>query len=97
VLWSTGLDGEALLAFGPYRRSGQALTAGAVLGADGFLWVGATDGWVWRLDPERGTPLRWRDVGVPLTAPLVPLPGGDLIVAAADGSVRRIPTEPEAA
>jgi outer membrane protein assembly factor BamB len=97
VLWSTGLDGEALLAFGPYRRSGQALTAGAVLGADGFLWVGATDGWVWRLDPERGTPLRWRDVGVPLTAPLVPLPGGDLIVAAADGSVRRILTEPEAA
>lgn len=92
--WSTHLEGDALLAFGPYRRSGQAVTAGAALGEDGYVWVGATDGWVWRIDPATGAARRWIGVGAPLTAPLLALAGGDLLVAAADGALRRVATEP---
>ena len=52
------------------------------------------DGWVWRLDPESGAALRWANLGVPLTAPVAALPGGDLLAAGSDGSLRRLGTEP---
>jgi outer membrane protein assembly factor BamB len=91
VRWRRLLDGSPPLPFGPYRRNGAALACGPTLGDAGVLWQPATDGTVHRLDAADGTTVELFRLPGPITAAALVLPGGDAVVATADGGLHRLP------
>jgi len=89
--WRSALPGEALLAMGPYRRTGQAAPAGPTLGRAG-LYQPTADGKVRRLDPRDGAVTDVADLGAPLTVPVVVVDDGGpaVVVATSDGVLARV-------
>lgn len=90
VRWRRLLDGSPPLPFGPYRRNGAALACGPTLGDAGVLWQPAADGTVHRLDAADGTTVEVFRLPGPITAAALVLPGGDSVVATADGGLHRL-------
>jgi outer membrane protein assembly factor BamB len=91
VHWRRALDGDPPLPFGPYRRRGAALACGPTVGSGGVVWQPATDGSVHRLAAGDGRTVGTFRLPGPVTAAAVVLPGGDAVVATADGGLHRLP------
>ena len=90
--WSTQLPGDAVLAMGPYRRTGLAVPAGPTLAGHAIVQP-TGDGRVHRLDAVSGELLSSIEVGAPITVPVVAVAdAGDVIVATSEGTLARLGT-----
>lgn len=86
--WRSHLPGSALVAMGPYRRTGLAVPAGPTLVGE-HLVQPTGDGWVHRLDLASGQVIGATAIGAPITVPAVAV-GSDVVVAVAEGTLARL-------
>ena len=84
----TPLPDEALLQMGPYRKSGPVVVSGPTVTEQAIL-QGTCGGLIYRINPTSGEAGVAADLGAPVAAPLARI-GDDVIVASADGVIRRL-------
>ena len=89
--WRTVVGRDAPVAVGPYRASGAALLAGAIVVA-GVAIIPSGDGRLIGLSCEDGHEIGAVDLGVPLTSRAA-VAGDQVVVAAIDGTVRALPLD----
>ena len=87
-VWRTGLPDEALLAMGPYRKSGSVVVCGPTVTGRGILQA-TCGGVIYRIDPTSGEAAVVARLDAPVAAPLEPV-GDDVVAVTTDGTVRRL-------
>lgn len=88
AVWRAELPDEALLAMGPYRKSGPVTVSGPTVTGSGVL-QGTCGGRIYRLDPASGEPTVLARLDEPVAAPLA-LVGDDVVAVTTGGVVRRL-------
>ncbi|MDP9410613.1 MAG: PQQ-binding-like beta-propeller repeat protein [Actinomycetota bacterium] len=91
--WRTELADEALLAMGPYRKSGSVVVSGPTITGRGIL-QGTCGGRIYRIDPASGEAAVVARLEAPVAAPLAPVGENDVVAVTTDGVVRRLRVAP---
>lgn len=89
ILWERPVGG-ALVGTAPYAGVGSQTVEGTPVLADGKLIFGASDGYLYMLDPASGAVLQKRQIGAPVLGSVL-RSGGSLIVADFAGRVSSFP------